>query len=102
MDISKLSGFLDKINESGSRENLGSIGKNPKGDFGSFISDNINKVNNELVGSEKMAEEFLVEGKHDLHEVMIAMEKADMSFRYMTQVRNKVLDAYSEVMRMQV
>ncbi len=102
MDVSKLTGFLDRINEPGSRENLGSVGKSEKGDFGSLVSDSFSKVNNDLVSSEKMAQEFLVEGKHDLHEVMISMEKADMSFRYMTQVRNKVLDAYSEVMRMQV
>jgi flagellar hook-basal body complex protein FliE len=33
---------------------------------------------------------------------MIAMEKADISFRTMMQVRNKLLEAYQEVMRMQV
>jgi len=34
--------------------------------------------------------------------VMISMEKADISMRLMLQVRNKVLDAYQEIMRMQV
>jgi flagellar hook-basal body complex protein FliE len=33
---------------------------------------------------------------------MIALEKADISFRAMMQVRNKILDAYQEIMRMQV
>jgi flagellar hook-basal body complex protein FliE len=37
-----------------------------------------------------------------IHEVMIAMEKADISFRTMMQVRNKLLEAYQEVMRLQV
>ena len=37
-----------------------------------------------------------------LHEAMIALEKADISFRTMLQVRNKVLEAYQEIMRMQV
>jgi len=33
---------------------------------------------------------------------MISMEKASVSFRLMTQVRNKIIEAYQEVMRMQV
>jgi flagellar hook-basal body complex protein FliE len=42
------------------------------------------------------------DGTSNIHETMIAMEKADLSFRLMLQVRNKVVDAYQEVMRMQV
>jgi flagellar hook-basal body complex protein FliE len=38
----------------------------------------------------------------DLHEMMIAMEKADISLRLMVQVRNKAMDAYHEIMRMQI
>ena len=38
----------------------------------------------------------------NLHEAMISMEKADISMRYMIQVRNKAIDAYQEIMRMQV
>ena len=38
----------------------------------------------------------------NLHSAMIALEKADISFRTMLQVRNRVLDAYQEIMRIQV
>ncbi len=38
----------------------------------------------------------------DLHEMMIAMEKADISLRLMVQVRNNAIDAYQEIMRMQI
>jgi flagellar hook-basal body complex protein FliE len=38
----------------------------------------------------------------DVHEVMLAMTRADLSFRMMLEVRNKLLEAYQEVMRMQV
>ncbi|MBN1380281.1 MAG: flagellar hook-basal body complex protein FliE [Deltaproteobacteria bacterium] len=37
-----------------------------------------------------------------LHEAIIALEKADVSFRTMLQIRNKVIEAYQEIMRMQV
>ena len=38
----------------------------------------------------------------ELDEVMLAMAKADVSFRMMVEVRNKLVEAYQEVMRMQV
>ncbi len=38
----------------------------------------------------------------NIHEVMISMEKADISMRLTVQMRNKVLEAYQEIMRMQV
>lgn len=41
-------------------------------------------------------------GEVDLHEMMIAMEKADVSLRLLVQVRNKAVKAYKEIMRMQV
>lgn len=41
-------------------------------------------------------------GKAGLHETLIAVEQADISFRLLMQVRNKVLEAYKEVMRTQI
>ena len=41
-------------------------------------------------------------GTKNIHETMIAIEKAEISFKLMLQVRNKILEAYQEVMRMQV
>lgn len=41
-------------------------------------------------------------GDKNLHEAMIAMEQADISLRYLVQVRNKAIEAYQEIMRMQL
>ena len=41
-------------------------------------------------------------GEKNLHEAMIAMEQADISMRYLVQVRNKAIEAYQEIMRMQL
>ena len=38
----------------------------------------------------------------ELHEVMMAVEKANISFQFLTQVRNKAVEAYQEIMKMQV
>ena len=48
-----------------------------------------------------LAREISGENKN-LHEVMIAVEKSSIAFQFMSQVRNKALEAYQEVMRMQV
>lgn len=70
--------------------------------FSQSLMKGISGVNQSINDSQKMTEDFLTKGKHNIHEVMISLEKADLSFRFMTQVRNKVLDAYNEVMRMPV
>ncbi len=38
----------------------------------------------------------------DIHEVMVAMEEANIAFQFTMQVRNRLVDAYNEIMRMQV
>jgi flagellar hook-basal body complex protein FliE len=38
----------------------------------------------------------------DIHNTMIAIEKADLTFQLMMQVRNKIISAYEDIMRMQV
>ncbi len=100
MAIDKISSIIGSLPEIGSREKLSPTGK--AGGFENLVMDKLNEVNKEIVDSSKMSQEFLTEGKHDMHEVMIALERADMSFKFVSQVRNRVLDAYNEVMRMQV
>jgi flagellar hook-basal body complex protein FliE len=71
------------------------------GGFGNFLKDAIDQVNNLEKTSNGELEKFLDE-KTDLHSVMIALEKADLSFQTMMQVRNKIVSAYQEIMRSQV
>ncbi len=60
-----------------------------------------NQVDQEINEANRQSQEFAVGKDYDLHEIMIATEKADLSFRLLLQIRNKLLDAYQEVMRMQ-
>lgn len=43
----------------------------------------------------------LIQGKEDVHTTMIALQKSDMSMRMLLSVRNKIIEAYKEIMRMQ-
>lgn len=76
------------------------VEKPADGSFGKMISQAIHDVNNKMADASKAAQE-LTEGKNkDIHGTMIAMEKASISFQLLTQVRNKIIDAYKEVQRM--
>jgi len=58
------------------------------------------QVDKEIKEADLKTQEFAVGKRHDLHEIMIASAKADLSFRLLSQVRNKLLEAYKEIMRM--
>ena len=70
--------------------------------FSQFLSDAVADVN-ELQQQSKQASIDLATGKiQDVSEVVVATEKATIALQLTMQVRNKVLDAYQEIMRMQV
>lgn len=69
------------------------------GDMLGVAMDNLNRLDN--TANSAIAQ--LASGEDvELHQVMIAMQEADIAFQLATQVRNKLIDAYQEVMRMQV
>ena len=70
--------------------------------FGDVLKESIGEVNRLQNEAEKAAKDLALGRTENIHDVMISMEKASVSFRLMTQVRNKIIEAYQEVMRMQV
>jgi flagellar hook-basal body complex protein FliE len=73
-----------------------------KNSFGGMLKSHLAEVNH-LQNSADMAAQKLASGQDkDIHNTMIAMEKAGVAFQLTMQVRNKVLEAYQEIMRMQV
>ena len=70
--------------------------------FSKVLTESIEKVNDLQKQADKAIDELAVGDSKDIVQTMIKMEKADVSFRLMMQVRNKILQAYEEVMRTQV
>lgn len=62
----------------------------------------LEKLNGEQIQTEKMTESLATGQAPDLHSVMIASEKSMISFQMAVQVRNKAMEAYQEIMRMQI
>jgi len=71
-----------------------------EGGFDTVLKDAIGKVTEMQGEAEKGIRELT--GGGDVTQAVIAMEKADMSFQVMVEVRNKLLTAYEEIMRMQI
>ena len=70
--------------------------------FGSFLKAAINETNNSQVESDILTQKLVVGENVELHEVMIAAQKAAISLNATMEVRNKVVEAYQEIIRMPV
>lgn len=72
------------------------------GDFGNWFAQEVQNVNQRLQVADTDIAKLASGQAPSLHEVMIHMEEAKLSLQLLAQVRNRLLDAYQEVMRMQV
>jgi flagellar hook-basal body complex protein FliE len=70
-------------------------------DFGALLTNSINRVNDMQQKAESMASAFETGAKDvDIAQVMVEVQKASLAFRAMTEVRNKLVQAYQDVMNM--
>jgi flagellar hook-basal body complex protein FliE len=74
----------------------------PKKSFASVLKESIEQVNNSQNEADNMTTKLINGENVDLHQVMIAQQKANITLQATLEVRNKVIEAYQEMMRMQV
>lgn len=70
--------------------------------FHSMFKTAVNTVESFQVQANQSVENFLAGKNEDVHTAVLATQRADLSFELFMQVRNKVVSAYQEIMRMQV
>jgi len=70
--------------------------------FENTLKEAIGQVNQLQRASDKSMQDLATGRTDNVADVMIAAEKADIALRTMVQVRNKIIDAYQEIMKMQV
>ncbi len=68
--------------------------------FSQYLGDALEAVNRQQVEAEQMTEKLATGEVKDLHQVLIATQAANLSLALTVQVRNKVIEAYQEIMRM--
>jgi flagellar hook-basal body complex protein FliE len=96
-----------RIGGIGGAGGIGEIGKlaqpgkaGDKGGFDDMLKDALGKISQVQKDTETAVQELTSGG--DITSAMIAMERADMTFQTMVEVRNRLLDAYQEIMRMNI
>jgi len=70
--------------------------------FADTLAQSLDKVNTMQKQADVAIQDFVAGDTRNIHETMIAVGKADLAFRLTMQVRNKIVEAYQEVMRTQV
>lgn len=69
---------------------------------GGAFSDGLNSVNNDALEAERAEEILAAGGDISAHEVMIAAEKSNLSLQMAVQIRNRLINAYTEINSMQI
>ena len=85
------------LNVSGSASSAGL-----RGDFFSLVGSTLDQANSQLQSADAYLRDLAVGKNVPTHEVMIAMEQARMSLMLVTEVRNRLVEGYQELMRMQL
>lgn len=73
-----------------------------KPSFSSVLDNLVKEVDDLHKTAEKTTDKMLTGELEDVHQVVVAMEEAQTSFKLLMEVRNKMVEAYREVMKMQV
>jgi len=86
------------------KSGLGNAAGGADGDlaFGDLLKQALQEVNQASAQAEDEARNLMTGESADMHTAMLAVQKADLSFQMMMAVRSKLIDAYREVMRMQM
>lgn len=91
-----IGGMLEGTPESSGHEAMGAPS------FSKMLTESVNDVNNLLTQADEANTNLAIGKSENLHEAMIATEKAETALKFLVQVRNKAMEAYNEIMRMQI
>jgi flagellar hook-basal body complex protein FliE len=78
------------------------VNKTPGGSFGNYLEASLNEINKLHQKADLAAKRLMTGEDKDIHNTMIAAQKADISFQLLMQIRNKIISAYDEIRRMQI
>jgi len=88
------------------KQALSSVEAEPKqaqgGQFAQVLKQYATDMNHDVKAASKQAETLAITGEGNMSETLLAVKQADLSFQLMLSARNKLMDAYREVIRMQV
>jgi len=81
---------------------LAARGTQAAGNFGEMFSQGISRLNEQLLSNQADLQQVATGEAQNLHQIMIRLEESRVSFQLMMQVRGRLLEAYQDIMKMQV
>lgn len=99
--ISSTNGII-RAAEIGGTEGTTALSSGGGGEFGQMLTNALEDLSRADANATDAITRLAKGDDIELHQVMLAMQEADVGFQLAVQVRNKVVDAYQEVMRMQI
>lgn len=73
-----------------------------QGSFSEFLETNLHKVSELQRDADRLVNKMIIGDNVDLHQVMIATEKAEIAMQLTLQIRNKLVEAYQELSKIQI
>lgn len=70
--------------------------------FGDLLSGMVNQANDQQINADTAMEKLVTGEESNFQDVALSMAKADISFQFVMEIRNRLIDSYQEIMRMQV
>lgn len=95
IDISGLPGKIQSTMPSSSEKNT-----NNGASFDNILMKSLKEVNSAQISANNAVNSLVAGKTENIHETMIQMQKASISFQMMMEVRNKLVDAYNEIIKM--
>ena len=71
-------------------------------DFASWMAQEVSSTNDKILQADQQLQRLATGEADNLHQVILSLEEAKASFQLLVQVRNKLLEAYQDILRMQV
>ena len=112
--ISAVSGFnqINQVNQLGQLNHASSStsladkvsalgGERTTGGFGDLVTQLLQQTNSDQITADNAISDFVTGKTDNIQQVVMAMTSADLSFQFFMEVRNKVIDSYNELLRMQ-
>lgn len=96
-DDFRIRGLADDMGELTAKEKTGAAG----GSFKNMLTDLIEEVDSLQKNADKSIKGLAGGENTDIHDVMIKLEEAGVAFELMMEIRNKLVDAYQQILRMQ-
>lgn len=102
MAINNISEVSQLVTNNIGLSNIDEQSKSPEVSFGEYLNSALMKVTDLENQAGQLKQDFALGKTDNIPEVLIAGEKANIALQFTMQIRNKVIDAYSEIMRMQI